>query len=172
MERKVKLFRDKDENEQYTLGRVGDYMVDSSDTINNIRIMRKDLFEEIYRDSGEQEEQKSVIFDLDGTLLYSLEDLKNATNAALESQNMPTCTLDQVRRYVGNGVRMLMVRAVPDGEKNPKFEETNGRIRFSSAIKQLNSYKIKIASMPFRASMQFIYLNYLLERSAVAHRRP
>lgn len=30
---------------------------------------------------------------------------------------MPTCTLDQVRRYVGNGVRMLMVRAVPDGEK-------------------------------------------------------
>lgn len=58
-------------------------MVDSSDTINNIRIMRKDLFEEIYRDSGEQEEQKSVIFDLDGTLLYSLEDLKNATNAAL-----------------------------------------------------------------------------------------
>lgn len=124
LERKVKLFRDKDENEQYTLGRVGDYMVDSSDTINNIRIMRKDLFEEIYRDSGEQEEQKSVIFDLDGTLLYSLEDLKNATNAALESQNMPTCTLDQVRRYVGNGVRMLMVRAVPDGEKNPKFEET------------------------------------------------
>ena len=99
-------------------------MVDSSDTINNIRIMRKDLFEEIYRDSGEQEEQKSVIFDLDGTLLYSLEDLKNATNAALESQNMPTCTLDQVRRYVGNGVRMLMVRAVPDVEKNPKFEET------------------------------------------------
>ena len=82
LERKVKLFRDKDENEQYTLGRVGDYMVDSSDTINNIRIMRKDLFEEIYRDSGEQEEQKSVIFDLDGTLLYSLEDLKNATNAA------------------------------------------------------------------------------------------
>lgn len=65
-----------------------------------------------------------MIFDLDGTLLYSLEDLKNATNAALESQNMPTCTLDQVRRYVGNGVRMLMVRAVPDGEKNPKFEET------------------------------------------------
>ena len=124
LERKVKLFRDKDENEQYTLGRVGDYMVDSSDTINNIRIMHKDLFEEIYRDSGEQEEQKSVIFDLDGTLLYSLEDLKNATNAALESQNMPTCTLDQVRRYVGNGVRMLMVRAVPDGEKNPKFEET------------------------------------------------
>ena len=124
LERKVKLFRDKDENEQYTLGRVGDYMVDSSDTINKIRIMHKDLFEEIYRDSGEQEEQKSVIFDLDGTLLYSLEDLKNATNAALESQNMPTCTLDQVRRYVGNGVRMLMVRAVPDGEKNPKFEET------------------------------------------------
>ncbi|MBQ1802034.1 HAD family hydrolase [Lachnobacterium bovis] len=67
---------------------------------------------------------KAIIFDLDGTLLDTLEDLKNATNAALEYSNMPIRTLDEVRRFVGNGVRKLMERAVPNGCDNPKFEET------------------------------------------------
>lgn len=67
---------------------------------------------------------KAVVFDLDGTLLDTLEDLKDATNAALASQGMPQCTLDQVRCYVGNGVRKLMLRAVPEGEENPLFEKT------------------------------------------------
>ena len=46
------------------------------------------------------------------------------SNAALVSQGMPQCTLEQVRQYVGNGVRKLMIRAVPDGEENPLFEQT------------------------------------------------
>ena len=50
---------------------------------------------------------KAIIFDLDGTLLDTLEDLKNATNAALEYSNMPIRTLDEVRRFVGNGVRKV-----------------------------------------------------------------
>lgn len=124
LDKKVKLFRDRDENQIYTLGRVGDYLIDSTDAVDNIRVMRKDLFEEIYHEPEKKETNKSVIFDLDGTLLYTLEDLKEATNAALRAKGMPECTLDQVRRYVGNGVRMLMVRAVPDGDKNPLFEET------------------------------------------------
>lgn len=64
----------------------------------------------------------TVIFDLDGTLLDTLEDLKNATNYALRVCNMPERTLEEVRRFVGNGVRNLMIRAVPDGESNPEFE--------------------------------------------------
>lgn len=64
----------------------------------------------------------TVIFDLDGTLLDTLEDLKKATNYALKFCNMPECTLDEVRRFVGNGVRNLMIRAVPDGESNSEFE--------------------------------------------------
>ena len=60
----------------------------------------------------------TVIFDLDGTLLDTLEDLKKATNYALKFCNMPERTLDEVRRFVGNGVRNLMIRAVPDGESN------------------------------------------------------
>ena len=64
----------------------------------------------------------TVIFDLDGTLLDTLEYLKKATNYALKFCNMPERTLDEVRRFVGNGVRNLMIRAVPDGESNSEFE--------------------------------------------------
>ena len=65
----------------------------------------------------------AVIFDLDGTLLDTLEDLKDAVNAALEKYKMPVRTLEEVRTFVGNGVRKLMIRAVPDGEADPQFEE-------------------------------------------------
>lgn len=64
----------------------------------------------------------TVIFDLDGTLLDTLEDLKNATNYALKTCKMPERTLEEVRRFVGNGVKNLMIRAVPGGEENPQFE--------------------------------------------------
>ena len=64
----------------------------------------------------------TVIFDLDGTLLDTLEDLKNATTYALKVCGMPERTLSEVRRFVGNGVRNLMIRAVPQGEENPEFE--------------------------------------------------
>jgi len=67
---------------------------------------------------------KAVIWDLDGTLLNTLDDLAASTNAALEKNGMPVRTLEEVRAFVGNGVRNLMIRAVPDGEKNPAFEQT------------------------------------------------
>ena len=66
----------------------------------------------------------TVVFDLDGTLLDTLKDLAEAVNYALRKQGMPQRTLEEVRRFVGNGVRLLMIRAVPDGESNPLFEET------------------------------------------------
>ena len=47
---------------------------------------------------------KAVIFDLDGTLLNTLEDLKESTNYALSQFNFPTRTLEEVRTFVGNGV--------------------------------------------------------------------
>lgn len=65
----------------------------------------------------------AAIFDLDGTLLDTLEDLKNAVNAALVQYHMPERSLEEVRRFVGNGIRTLMLRAVPEGEDNPDFEE-------------------------------------------------
>lgn len=66
----------------------------------------------------------TVIFDLDGTLLDTLKDLADAVNYALRKEGMPERTIDEVRRFVGNGVRLLMIRAVPGGESNPLFEET------------------------------------------------
>lgn len=66
---------------------------------------------------------ESYIFDLDGTLIESLRDLKESCNYALQKCNMPVRTLEEVRMFVGNGVKKLMERAVPNGLANPRFEE-------------------------------------------------
>ncbi len=69
-------------------------------------------------------EFETYVFDLDGTLLSTLDDLANSTNYALRRAGMPERTLEEVRMFVGNGVRKLMERAIPDGSANPKFDET------------------------------------------------
>ena len=58
---------------------------------------------------------KYVIFDLDGTLLNTLDDLHAAVNHALREMGFPERTVDEVRRFIGNGVVKLMERATPDG---------------------------------------------------------
>jgi phosphoglycolate phosphatase len=123
LERKVKLFPHNPVSLEYQLGRIGDYLLDSRDSLNGVRIIRRESFEQLYQPAEQSGAQKVVIFDLDGTLLDTLEDLKEAVNFALQKEQMPLCTLEQVRQYVGNGVRKLMIRAVPDGEANPRFEE-------------------------------------------------
>lgn len=65
----------------------------------------------------------TYIFDLDGTLLNTLNDLAASCNYALRSYGFPEHSVDDVRRFVGNGVRLLMCRAIPDGDRNPKFED-------------------------------------------------
>ena len=69
------------------------------------------------------------IFDLDGTLLDTLQDLANSVNYALRRHGMPEHSLDAVRSFVGNGVRLLMERAVPEGAQNPQFEDTFATFR-------------------------------------------
>ena len=64
----------------------------------------------------------TYIFDLDGTLLDTLQDLATSVNYALRQHRMPEHSIDDVRRFVGNGVRRLMERAVPEGAANPAFE--------------------------------------------------
>ena len=71
----------------------------------------------------------TYIFDLDGTLLDTLDDLASAVNFALRTHGMPEHSIDDVRRFVGNGVRKLMERAVPDGADNPSFDETFASFR-------------------------------------------
>lgn len=64
-----------------------------------------------------------VIFDLDGTLLNTLDDLCDSTNYALKQFGYQERTLEEVRGFVGNGVKKLIERAIPDGINNPDFEE-------------------------------------------------
>ena len=71
----------------------------------------------------------TYIFDLDGTLLSSLDDLAASTNYALRWAGMPERTTEEVRMFVGNGVKLLMERAIPDGQQNPRFEEVYAKFR-------------------------------------------
>ena len=66
---------------------------------------------------------KAVIFDLDGTLLDTLVDLYNSVNHALRTFGFPERTIDEVRRFIGNGVKKLMERSTPEGTD----KETNAK---------------------------------------------
>ena len=67
---------------------------------------------------------RAVIFDLDGTLLNTLEDLAASTNAALAACGLPLRSTEEVRRMVGNGIGKLIARAVPAGTD----QETAARV--------------------------------------------
>ncbi|MBQ3137395.1 MAG: HAD family hydrolase [Clostridia bacterium] len=58
---------------------------------------------------------KAVIFDLDGTLLDTLDDLMNAVNFALREFSFPERSREEIRSFIGNGVIKLMERSTPDG---------------------------------------------------------
>ena len=66
---------------------------------------------------------KAIIFDLDGTLLNTLDDLAASVNFALDSFGFPRRTSEEVRRFIGNGVIKLMQRATPDGIDGETFEK-------------------------------------------------
>ena len=57
---------------------------------------------------------KNIIFDLDGTLLDTLLDLHASVNYSMDKLGFPRRTVDEVRRFVGNGVKVLIRRAAPD----------------------------------------------------------
>ncbi|WP_270488244.1 HAD family hydrolase [Butyricimonas synergistica] len=63
---------------------------------------------------------KLVIFDLDGTLLNSLEDLAASTNYALRRYGYPEHELPAYRYFVGNGIDKLLERALPDAVRTPE----------------------------------------------------
>ena len=71
----------------------------------------------------------TYIFDLDGTLLDTLHDLAASVNYALRQYSMPEHSIDDIRRFVGNGVRLLMERAVPRGAQHPQFEDVFATFR-------------------------------------------
>lgn len=68
--------------------------------------------------------KRLLIFDLDGTILYTLEDLKESLNDALGHMGYPRRTLEETRNFVGNGIRKLIQRAVPAGTAEADIQRT------------------------------------------------
>lgn len=80
----------------------------------------------------------TVIFDLDGTLLNTLDDLKDSTNFALRNFGCPERSLEEVRCFVGNGVKKLIERAIPNGAENPDFENCLRMFKENYALNMYN----------------------------------
>lgn len=66
---------------------------------------------------------KTIIFDLDGTILDTLEDLKNAVNYALRFYNLPETSLEFVRKAIGNGTQVLIKRCTPENIEDNKRKD-------------------------------------------------
>jgi len=61
---------------------------------------------------------KAILFDLDGTLLNTLNDIGNAVNRVLSRRNFPIHTMDEYRYFVGNGIRALIERSMPEENRD------------------------------------------------------
>jgi len=59
-----------------------------------------------------------VIFDLDGTLLDTLNDIASAANSVLAQHGLPTHPVSRYREFIGDGVRVLMTRALPEERRD------------------------------------------------------
>ena len=81
---------------------------------------------------------KYVIWDLDGTLLNTIEDLHASVNYALEKYGQPLKTLKETTRNVGNGIRLLISRSLEGGEENPLIEEVFSAFKAHYAENCLN----------------------------------
>lgn len=72
---------------------------------------------------------KTLIFDLDGTLLNTLDDLAASVNYAMRQCGFPERTIDEVRRFIGNGVKVLIRRAVPEGTSEEEYLNAHREFR-------------------------------------------
>ena len=72
---------------------------------------------------------KAIIWDMDGTILDTLQDLHDSVNHVLTSNGYKERTFEETRCSVGNGIRQLVALSVPCGEENPEFERIFGEFR-------------------------------------------
>ena len=86
---------------------------------------------------------KAVVFDLDGTLLDTIGDIANSMNYALKCYDIPPCTEDEVKSFVGNGLKMALARAI--AKKAVKsVDENDQNLMFSLIVpvKRFVSWRI------------------------------
>ncbi len=65
---------------------------------------------------------KGILFDLDGTLLDTIDDIADAVNYAMRKYSLPEWSVAEVKSFVGNGLENLMTRCIPKGYDHPQFE--------------------------------------------------
>lgn len=83
----------------------------------------------------------AVLFDLDGTLLNTIDDLADSCNEALRKLHLPCRTTSEVREFVGNGIARLMELAVPDGKNSPLYGQSVTLMKECYARNCLNKTK-------------------------------
>jgi phosphoglycolate phosphatase len=81
---------------------------------------------------------KAVIFDMDGTLVNSLQDLADSANAAVAEQGFPVHSMEEVRQFVGDGVRMLIKRSLPATVSDAVVDSCLSRFREIYEVNKLN----------------------------------
>lgn len=129
---------------------------------------------------------EAVVFDLDGTLLDTLDDLADSVNFALAAHGLPLRTRAEIQAFVGNGVSRLIELAVPAGKSSPEFacvlalfkehysahaqDKTRPYPGISSMLKQLrqNGYRLGIVSNKFRDAVRALNAHYFGGQISVA----
>lgn len=128
----------------------------------------------------------TVIFDLDGTLLDTLGDLCDSTNFALSQFGHPERTLSEVRSFVGNGIGVLIEKALPQGKDDPYYEEVlktfkahyalncNNKTRAYDGIDKLlrdlksNGYNIAVVSNKVDSAVKELCKQYFTDTVEIA----
>lgn len=128
----------------------------------------------------------TVIFDLDGTLLNTLDDLADSVNFALGKFGFPERSHEEIKSFVGNGVRNLMQLSTPGGLDNPQFESCleafrehysknmNNKTRPYEGIMELlaglagKNYKLAIVSNKFDRAVKELAKEFFGEYIGVA----
>ncbi len=129
---------------------------------------------------------KAVIFDIDGTLLDTLEDIADSVNYALGKLDFPLRAIPEIRKYVGNGVLRMLELSLPDGIHNPRFNETVSLFRqhydkncrnktrpYDGIVNLLqnlaaNGYKLAVISNKYDAAVRELNDFYFSEYITVA----
>ena len=130
--------------------------------------------------------RNTAIFDLDGTLLNTIQDLTNSVNYCMKKYGGPVYTCEEIREKVGNGIYVLMEKALPDGRNNPNYDACmkdfpvhykehmldntkpyDGIIDMLHTLKE-HGYKLAIVSNKFDAAVKGLCKDFFADEIEVA----